>query len=126
MAITRRWLLVAIAQGTGLLAATLLGRHAPDALATRLRALLSNPAGARRIGALYLQQASAEIDATYLSGQILSSLQLTRAQALKLRRRDLSRCFSVAVRGDFAAGHTVWVEGWLLSRTEARACALWT
>jgi hypothetical protein len=134
MAVTRRGLLTTIAHGTGLLAVTLLGARAhgacagmsADAVTLRLRALLSNPSGARRIGALYLQQAATTADATHLTGELLSALQLTRAQALGLRRDRLSRCFSLAVRGDFAAGRTVCLDGWLLSRTEARTCALWT
>jgi hypothetical protein len=30
------------------------------------------------------------------------------------------------VRADFAEGHTVIVDGWLLSTTEARQCALYS
>jgi hypothetical protein len=36
----------------------------------------------------------------------------------------LDRSFRDAIRRDFAAGETVHVEGWVLSRTEARLCAL--
>lgn len=36
----------------------------------------------------------------------------------------IDRSWRDAIRRDFAAGETVHVEGWILSRTEARLCAL--
>jgi|ERR1017187_4108322 hypothetical protein len=133
MAVTRRSVLAAIAQGGGL--ALTLGRGSAfaatssqpaDPVAAKLRSLVSDPFSARHIGQIYLQQASAENNPTRLASLILSSLELTSHDALRLERGALSKLFSVGVRADFAAGRTACLNGWILSRTEARICALWT
>lgn len=97
-----------------------------DPLVATLRSLVSDPAGARCIGQIYLRQAAAESDPSHLASLILSSLNLTSQDSLRLRRAALSKLFGAAVRADFAAGRTLALDGWILSRTEARVCALWT
>jgi hypothetical protein len=132
MTVTRRSIVVALVQAGGL--ALTLGRRpavaatvspAADPAVAKLRSLVTDPAGARCIGQMYLRQAPAEQDPTHLASLLLSSLQLSSHDALRLRRRALARLFSVGVRADFAAGRTVVLDGWMLSRTEARVCALW-
>ncbi len=39
---------------------------------------------------------------------------------------DVERWMAGRVRQDFAEGHTVTVQGWILSVTEARQCALYS
>ena len=133
MAVTRRSVMVTLVRA-GALALTF-GRQAgiaatsrlpADPVVAKLRSLLSDPVGARCIGQIYLSQSPAESDPTRLASMILSSLQLTPQDSLRLQRAALSKLFGAGVRADFAAGRTVVVDGWILSRTEARACALWT
>ncbi|MFL5583160.1 MAG: hypothetical protein ACJ8AO_22565 [Gemmatimonadaceae bacterium] len=75
----------------------------------------------RAIGARYRETTPGERDADALRRAILSS----RPWAARLRWR---RSPSVAelVRGDFADGRTVVVDGWVLAATEARQCALFS
>jgi hypothetical protein len=75
----------------------------------------------RAIGARYRETTPDERDADALRRAILSS----RPWAARLRWR---RSPSVAelVRGDFADGRTVVVDGWVLAATEARQCALFS
>lgn len=84
-----------------------------------LSAAWSNPGGARSIGRDYLAQAPEEADPERLNALLFeeetsSSLAPDdlRARVQRLRTRD------------FEAGDTVFVRGWILSRTEARLCAL--
>jgi hypothetical protein len=133
VAVTRRSVLMALVRAGGL--ALTLGRRVAiaatsslptDSVVAKLRSLVSDPVGARCIGQIYLSQASAESDPTRLASLILSSLDLTSQDALRLQRAALSKLFGARVRADFAAGRTVVLSGWILSRTEARVCALWT
>jgi len=133
MTVTRRSVLLALVQAGGL--ALAFGRRmalAPglsppaDPILARLRSLLSEPLGARHIGQINLRQAPAEGEPMPLASLILSSMELTGEDALRLERPALARRFSAGVRADFAAGRTVVLDGWILSRTEARVCALWT
>jgi hypothetical protein len=132
MTVTRRSIVVALVQAGGL--ALTLGRQpavaatcspASDPAVAKLRSLVTDPAGARCIGQMYRRQAPAEQDPAHLASLILSSLQLSGRDPLRLRRRALAKLFSVGARADFAAGRTVILDGWMLSRTEARVCALW-
>lgn len=86
---------------------------------------MTDPAAARCIGQMYLREAPAEHDPVQLASLILSSLQLSSDDPVRLPRRALSKRLRVGVRADFAAGRTVILDGWILSRTEARVCALW-
>ena len=133
MTSTRRSVLVALVRAGGL--AFTLGRQVAvaatsslpaDPVVAKLRSLVSDPVGAHCIGQIYLSQASAESDPAHLASLILSSLKLTSQDSLRLQRRALSKLFGAEVRADFAAGRTVALNGWILSRTEVRVCALWT
>jgi hypothetical protein len=57
-----------------------------------------------------------------LTALILSSLRLNSAQ---IAPDELTSRLSARVCADFASGSTVRLDGWILSRTEARVCALW-
>jgi hypothetical protein len=75
----------------------------------------------RTIGSRYRAMPGAERDAAGLRDAILTSrplsARLTGAAAPTL---------SELVREDFAHGRTVVVDGWILSVTEARQCALYS
>ena len=47
-------------------------------------------------------------------------------QALKTAEADVKNALNTQVRHDFEQGNVVQVEGWILSTTEARQCALYT
>jgi hypothetical protein len=85
----------------------LLSRAGLGAPENSLLALFPDPAAARAIGKAFLRDYPGEADAAHL--------------AARLPRRHR---LHMAISADFAAGKTVMVEGWVLSRTEARLCAL--
>jgi hypothetical protein len=83
----------------------------------RLTAVLGDPDAARRVGRRYLDGRPEERDERTLL-RLLRQLGDPAALTQDRVRR--------AVRSDFAEGRVVLVEGWYLSQTEARLCALAT
>jgi hypothetical protein len=75
----------------------------------------------RAIGARYRAMSPAEQDVGALRHAINGSRPLT-ARIFGARSPGIEEL----VRDDFARGRTVVVEGWLLSVTEARQCALYS
>ena len=73
-----------------------------------LGSLFTRPDAARAIGAAYLRAYPQE-------ARVVRSLRIAANG-----REDVA----TRVRADFAGGDVVMVEGWMLSRTEARLCAL--
>lgn len=92
--------------------------------AQRLMKILKQKRSARAIGKAYLELEPKEADTTYLVKAICGSgLDLKRAF---LVRDDVLLRTAIAnrIRHDFIKRRTVMIDGWLLSRTEARICAL--
>ena len=79
------------------------------------------PALVREVGARYRAMVPVERDTASLRAAIVASTPWTS-------RLPWSRQLVVAelVRLDFERGHTVVVDGWILSATEARQCALYS
>ena len=71
-----------------------------------------------RIGDAYLTRTPGEASVATLTG-LLGGVPPATTPAVLLADLD------GAVRSDFTTGDTVWIAGWLLSRTEARIAALW-
>ena len=94
-----------------------------SAAAERLRALLRNRRSARVIGAAYLETLPFRIEARGLAESIVSSLD-GGARALRANEDELRGLIARRVQQDFAEDATVCLRGWILSRTEARMCAL--
>ena len=69
------------------------------------------------VGQRYLQLQSAEA-----SLDVLADLLLERLQSAALS--DMQHDFSLAVQEDFERGDVVNLDGWMLSSTEVRLCAL--
>jgi len=69
------------------------------------------------VGRRYLQLQSAEANL-----DVLADLLLERLQSASLS--DLQHDFSLAVQEDFGRDDVVHLDGWILSRTEVRLCAL--
>lgn len=99
------------------------GRNAFQPLADRLSALPAQRGSARIVGHRYLVLVPEEAQATVLAARIAGSAgrysHLTRAST-----RTLRAVLARRQRQDFAEGETVSIDGWVLSRTEARLCAL--
>jgi hypothetical protein len=89
-----------------------------SALSAALDQLIVHTGSAAVVGEAYLAQFDDERSASVLTRRILASLppELKRIEAQALHRR---------IRADFECGDVVNLHGWLLSRTEARLCALY-
>jgi hypothetical protein len=79
------------------------------------------PDRVRELGAHYRQQVPSEKDAEALRAALEGS-----ARSRPRRFGILSPSAADQVRDDFADGRTVVVNGWVLSLTEARQCALFS
>lgn len=86
----------------------------PDLLATL------GPDGVRNLGKRYRQSVPTESDPPRLEAAIRASRPWTAR--IGLTHPPIAE----QVRDDFEAGRTVVVDGWLLSVTEARQCALYS
>ena len=130
MRYTRRFVCLSIGCASGL---SLTPRHVqalalgapPDELAARLRALLHDREAARRLGHLYVLQVPAEDDPRILARLAVASAEAQQADAMSLDHASLNQRLDAQVRGDFASGSTIQLDGWVLSRTEGRLCALY-
>lgn len=96
----------------------------PDPLCSKLSQFFINKESASVIGREYLRRVPNEANATLLVDLISSSsaerrLELTKADTKKLRELLL-----LQQRQDFEDGRIVKVQGWILSETEVRLCAL--
>jgi hypothetical protein len=85
-----------------------------------LLTLLGDARRVRDIGVQYRASHPAERDATALRAALLAGTPGDAPAAA------LPGLLDAQVRDDFAAGRTVVVRGWVLARTEARQCALFS
>jgi len=83
------------------------GKHAPDESALQRAALAVSAAGG-----------------PHAYDVLIAELGLPPLEADKYDRNSLRRWVDESQRRDFALGHTVIVNKWILSRTEANLCAL--
>ena len=121
---TRRRVLQLIATGLGAASvpvsvkgASLASSGSDPVFARTLDALISDKESAAVIGAAYLDQFELERSSAILQTRIQESMSdagLTMGEHALLRRVEM----------DFERGEIVNLHGWLLSRTEARLCAL--
>ena len=77
---------------------------------------------ARAIGLRYLSQTPEDHDRDALAERILASVSNEAIDALPLA--TLRSKFQQRFASDFDRGETVLIDGWVLSRTEVRLCAL--
>ena len=94
-------------------------RSAGAALTPVLATLFKDPQAAAAVGRRYLALYPEEADAGRLAESLFDEATASRATAEALRAA-LSR----QRQRDFRDGKVVVVDGWLLARSEARACAL--
>jgi len=74
------------------------------------------------IGSTYRRVFPQENAPETLRGAILAD----RGMSEDLTASNLQQCLDQQVQNDFTRGHTVQVNGWILSVTEARQCALYS
>jgi acyl CoA:acetate/3-ketoacid CoA transferase alpha subunit len=92
-------------------------------LASRLKRFFRSAQSAQIVGQRYLAVTAGEADAALLAARIAG----TQQYYLRLVSADeptLRALLAVQQQADFAEGRTVNIDGWILSRTEARLCAL--
>jgi hypothetical protein len=83
--------------------------------------LFSDPAAAQSLGRIYLATHLDEADSGVLTAMLFPSpMGRRRTGGARAARRHLAS----ARRNDFAEGRIAVVDGWILSQTEARVCAL--
>lgn len=73
----------------------------------------------RRLGRRYRRAFPEENSSTVLT-------KILRRSAAEEEGLDLSMQLKVCIQRDFAEGRTVLLDGWVLARTEARQCALFS
>jgi hypothetical protein len=119
---TRRRLLgLLAAAGIGAVGWRLADESGADSPEGRLAAVLGDQDAARSVGRRYLATHPGEADE-----QALLRLLGPLGDPDVLAREQLTVRVRRAVRDDFAGGRVVLVDGWYLSETEARLCALAT
>lgn len=79
---------------------------------------------ARTVGHAYLRETPQEDNAGMLTEMILQSGTDLRQRSDILSEKDLIAKLRNIITEDFISENTVQVDGWVLSRTEARLCAL--
>lgn len=90
-----------------------------DLLATpELLTILDNEREVLRIGRIYREKHIEENDAKFLQQKIVAAKQQNPFGA--------NQSLKAAITADFEVGKTVQVNGWILSITEARQCALYS
>lgn len=87
-------------------------------------ALFREQGAAAAIGLAYLADRPEERDTGLLLAGVLDADVGGASPVRRLAAADLHAWLRQRNRADFAAGRTVWVEGWLLAQTEARLYAL--
>ena len=88
-------------------------------------ATINDPATIVEVGKAYINQVPGENSAERLIDQLMIS---PNGDAIMATSDSLSlqKMMSEKVQADFENGETVVVRGWVLSRTEARQCALFS
>jgi hypothetical protein len=81
--------------------------------------MFGGPDRVRQLGRSYRAAVPAEDDRETLVAALHNELGAGAPSTLRSR-------LDARIRADFAAGRTVTVQGWVLARTEARQCALFS
>jgi hypothetical protein len=76
------------------------------------------------VGREYLRCAPGETDARLLVDLICTRQGEKQVEHVQADTKKIREWLQLQQRQDFEQGHTVKVQGWILSATEARLCAL--
>ncbi|HET9223950.1 MAG TPA: hypothetical protein VFO07_15670 [Roseiflexaceae bacterium] len=93
-------------------------------LSAKLTALFIHQESAQAIGRAYLQRFSQEADVRTLEDRIAQGIAGGRTLLVATGKPEISKLLTDRIRQDFATDQIVKVQGWILSITEARLCAL--
>jgi hypothetical protein len=100
------------------------GSSAPDPLALKLAKFFVHKDSASMVGREYLRSVPEEEDARLLVDLICSGQVGRRETLLGADLKELREWLRGQQRLDFEHGRIVKVQGWILSETEVRLCAL--
>jgi hypothetical protein len=100
------------------------GRSESETLTTRLTEIFRHRESASVIGREFLRCVPAEADEHLLIDLICSSRKEQRAKLARANSGMLREWILRQHRKDFENGRIVNIQGWLLSKTEVRVCAL--
>lgn len=92
--------------------------------AERLVRSFSSPESAAELGRAYLATASRESSPALLVDRIAAGLPNGYKVLRMADDGQLKSLLARRLKEDFMAGNTVTVDGWVISQTEARLCAL--
>jgi hypothetical protein len=95
-----------------------------NALASKLVDVFQDKESAAAVGREYLRIAPVEADALKLIELICAGRQERYAELSHISMRKVRSILLHRQREDFDKGRVVNVQGWILSETEARLCAL--
>ena len=101
-----------------------LGNSQQILLAAQLAALFTHTESAKVIGLEYLQKHRQEANIRVLLDQVTSSSAATDVGLFGAAGQDLRGLLERMIRADFEIDRVVKLQGWILSVTEARLCAL--
>jgi hypothetical protein len=93
-------------------------------LRAKLTALFIHQESAQAIGRAYLQRYPQEADVRTLEDQIAQGIAGGHTLLVATGKPEISKLLTDRIRQDFATDRVVKVQGWILSVTEARLCAL--
>jgi hypothetical protein len=97
-------------------------------LESSLLSIFPSPASAKAVGKAYLHSLGMAADHQALKQQWIQQDALFEhieiRSPLPVLRQSLRQSLSLRIKQDFEAGRTVSVQGWVLSETEARVCAM--
>jgi hypothetical protein len=95
-----------------------------DALGARLVALFEHHDSARIVGYEYLKKHPQEADAHLLQARIIAGFAGGYTALAQASDSTIRKLIEDRVRQDFETDQIVKLQGWILSATEARLCAL--
>ena len=121
---TLRLLACLSAMGTSFFRCAIAHGKSFDDLASRLVRVIGNRESARVVGEEYLKSWPAEAGIDRLVRLILWPKPVTSREDVQMSLADISALVRHRQNEDFSLERVVNVQGWILSRTEARLCAL--
>ncbi len=126
----RQFILAAAGAGVAALAVAtrpwqaLVASAPPRPVADRLAGLLESRDSARAIGREYLKLMPREADSATLVSLIAGGVPGGTSALTRASENELRQMIAARMVGDFAGERTAELDGWVLSATEARLCAL--
>ena len=95
-------------------------------VAKRLTCIFANQLSARVVGKAYLDKNQEEDSLSFLISKLVLETRTVELAYLTSGPRAYQELIMRAIKRDFDTDNSVRINGWILSRTEARLCALAT